>query len=456
LVQTQVSLATADLQSSREQRDSTITSLTIELKEKTDAEATLKQQLEEAVQLRRGLEKRFQDFRQETETSIHHYQMQLVSLQTTKAPEWYQEQTEKWLSERADYQTKLAEKDNEIRDLSQKVEHLDGERERLEQMVEDRTQQIEALQLSIPRDVADVVDDSQEGNPAFVFQDEETESEIPETSSRGDGQVVVFMGTKHGVGNTTVALNTAVALANRGYKTCLIELNRQFPMINEFFEFSNIVRGLDTAIQAIKQNNTRFASQCLIKPHGIHTTNKSLLKVYKRLPGSLHFLLYGNEFLHRCKDGSAPYITERERDDLLYFLTVQEKYRYVVIDLQPDDMKTIHTFLSGGCQIHKLILTMTQDPHSITTAGYLIPTFARGKNSALLRNMGFVVNQFSALNKMPLKKISDFLHVDINRLDRISLDSKGYMDASFSIVPYFLSKGKYVNEYTELCAHLSR
>ena len=167
-------------------------------------------------------------------------------------------------------------------------------------------------------------------------------------------------------------------------------------------------------------------------------------------------MLYSNEFLLKSKTGDAPYISERDLKDLTYFLTVQERYSYVVIDLQPDDQESLNTFLASPYRVHQLVLTMTQDTHGIKTAGLMITALARSRGGDLVRSTEFVVNEYSTKNKMSSDKICDILHIPRGRLSKISLDSEGYMNANYAMVPYILSKGKYVHEYMDLRMHLAR
>lgn len=451
LVKMQVEVETSALKADLSKRDDTIANLKRELSEKTASETSLKKQLSDASTLRKSLEEQLNKLRSEAELTNQTYQAQLSSLQTTRSPEWYQEQTNKWIAERDSLKAKITEQEQAVRALTSQLQNITFEKEQLSKDLEEKTRETEALQLAIPRDLTTVVDDTLEGD-FVILPDDDSNVRQP---LNGSGQVIAFMGTKHGVGNTTAALNTAIALANCGYKTLFIELNRQFPMINEFFDFTNIVRGLDVAINALSANNMTLASQCIIKPHGVRTTKRPLQKVYQRLPGPLHFMLYSNDFLLRCKTGNAPYITEAELKDLIYFLTRVEHYSYIVVDLQPDDQESVNTFLNSSMHVNQLVLTMTQDPHSITTAGYMITSLARGYGSSLLRNAEFLVNQYSSANQMTLKKIADFLHVPPARVNKLSIDSKGYMDAAYSAVPYSLSKGKFSNEYIDLRMKLS-
>lgn len=446
LVETQVEAATASLKSDLDRQQDTINTLSKSLKEKLESEANLRKQLDDAHQLRESLEAQLQKTQTEADKALQTYQAQLVSLQATKPPDWYQEQTKKWLAEREYLQGKIKEKEALAAGLEEKLRLASAEKDSLAAELKAKTEEMEAMSLAMPRDITTAVDDALDVDFVDIPDDESTYKQSPV----GDGRVIAFMGTKHGSGNTTVALNTAIALANCGYKTLYIEINRHFPMVNEFFEFTNIIRGLDTAALALQQDNTKLASQCIIKPHGVRTPKHSLAKIYKRLPGPLHFLLFSNEFLLKSKEGKAPALGEREIKDLLYYLTIREGYSYVIVDIQPDDQLALNMFISSSYQVNQLVLTLTQDPHSVTTAGYMITKLARSRNGGLINNAFFVVNQYSSSNKLSLGKISDFLHVPGSRIGKISLDSKGYMDSAYSATPYMTAKGKYSNEYIDL------
>lgn len=444
MVETQVNAATAALQSDIDRQNQTIGTLTKSLKEKMASEDSLKKQLDDANLLIENLNSQLQKTHEEADKALQSYQAQLVSLQATKPPDWYEEQTRKWLAEREFLQGKITEKETLRAALEEKLRAVTAEKDTIEAALKAKSEELQNLSMSMPRDITGAVESALDVD--FVDIPDEEYKPTP----TGEGRVIAFMGTKHGAGNTTVALNTAIALANCGYKTLFIEMNRNFPMVNEFFEFNNIIRGLDTAALALQQNNTKLASQCIIKPHGVKTNKHSLAKVYKRLPGPLHFLLFSNEYLIRSKEGKAAKLGEREIKDLMYYLTIQECYSYVIIDIQPDDQVALDMFISSSYQVNQLVLTMTQDPHSVTTTAHMITKLARSRNGGLVRNAMFVVNQYSSSNKMSLGKISDFLHVTGNRLSRISLDSKGYMDSAYSATPYMTAKGKFSNEYIDL------
>ena len=452
LVSDQVALQTLNMKEELEKQKDTIAQLAADLREKTASEADLKNKLSEAIKLRNAAEDQLIKFQENAEFATQQYQAQLVQLQTTKSADWYHEQTQKWLAERAQYKSVIDEQTQKINALTSSLADMTRAKDELSREVAERDQKLENMTLAVPRDVTSAIDETLEGD-YVVVPDEDTEYR---QMAPGGGRVIAFMGTKHGAGCSTIALNTAVALANAGFKTCYLEINRQFPMVAGFFEFNNIALGLDTALAALQQGNSVMAARCIIKPHAVKTNNKNMMKVYNRLPGPLHFLLYSNDFINRCRMGSAPYLSEEDMKNLIYFLTTKERYSYVILDMQPDDQNALNMVLASRFRAHQLVMVMTQDTHGIKTAGTMITALARSPGADLVRNTEFVINQFSPRNKMSVGNICDILHIPTKRVSKISLDSEGYMAANYAAVPYVISNGKNKQEYMDLRMHLGR
>lgn len=452
LVENGVMLQTLSMKEEMDELRDAVTRLTADLREKTNSESSLKAQLSEAIKLRQHAEEELLKFKESAEFASQQYQAQLTKLQTTRSVDWYKEQTDKWLAERGHYKSTIEDQVQKITALTSDLAAIQAERDRLTKELEERDHKLESMALAVPRDVTHAIDATLEEDYVVIPDDDVEYRQL----AMGDGRVIAFMGTKHGVGNSTVALNTAIALSNAGFKTCYIEINRQFPMVAGFFEFNNIALGLDTALAALQQNNNAMAAKCIIKPHAVNANNKNLTKIYKRLPGPLHFLLYSNKFVNDCRLGEAPYLTEEDIKNLTYFLTVKERYSYVIIDIQPDDQNALNMFLTSPYRAHQLVMTMTQDTHGIKTAGVMITALARSRGADLVRNMEFVVTQFSPKNRMTINSICEILHIPARRVNKISLDSEGYMNANYAMVPYVLSNGKYRQEYMDLRMHLGR
>ena len=262
----------------------------------------------------------------------------------------------------------------------------------------------------------------------------------------------LFAGTKHGVGNTTAALNMATALAEKGYKTLFMEFNSHFPMVNEYFEFITIPRGIDTAIAGLKSGNRISVDAAIIKPHGIQTGKKTLSRAYGRLPGALHFMLFSNNFLQQEKQGYAEAFDEKDLLALFRYLSDQLGYLYLVIDIQPDDDIGRTIFRQCGEEIDQLVLTCTQDPHSITTAGLMINDLARSRSSGLVQTMKILISGFNGANDLSVGKIAKWLNMSPKRFYQLTDDRVGYYKAACSMTPYLLSGGRYAKEIYDMAA----
>ncbi|MBR2895806.1 MAG: hypothetical protein IKC03_09150 [Oscillospiraceae bacterium] len=521
LVDLQVKEATVSLRANLDQKDQALMKLKQTVQEKEQTESVLNQQLKEANQLRKSAEEKLSSYRMETDKALKHYQEQLEGIQAIRSPEWYQEQVQKWESERTAYQGKLELQNTQIHELTEKLEaagtasgvHAEDSvsallsaRAQIRMLNDELMQYRTACSTSKQNKRAEISqqDDVKKSNRELelnkqiqILQDElgkvrqqleqaeysgdsagvihsrtimphdtehlpeigfgtETDAVRPKfiphinnnyRCSAGEGRMVAFAGAKHGLGNTTVALNTAIQLANAGNKTLFVEINRRFPLITELFEFSHMEDGLDTALAALAANKMPVAAQYIIKPHEAAITRKNMSKVYRTLPPALHFLLYSNAFLHRCKLGTAAPLTNEDFKSLSYFLLTQEQYSYVIFDIQADDTETVNVMLNGPCHIHQLLITVNQDPHSITTAGYLAEILKSGRNASLIANAKFVVNQYHAANRLTIRKMSEFLSMPESCFLRLSLDHKGYTASSFTAVPYVLAKERYSKEY---------
>lgn len=267
----------------------------------------------------------------------------------------------------------------------------------------------------------------------------------------GSSNTIVFMGAKHGVGNTTVAINTAVILAQRKYKVLYMEFNRNFPMINHFFEFLNVTNGIDTACDGIISNNTTAVDKAIIKPKLIKAKNGHLNKAYKRLPENLHFMLFTNDFLI---DDKKNIVNDRSIKDLFYYLTMKLQYSYIVVDIQPDDKVSKELFLNSGFMTDKLVITMSQDTHGVVSTGYILKDLASGRSVNLVKNAFVVLNKFQKQAVIKKNDIQKWLGVGNNNFAIITDDSVSYLDSFNYSIPYACTRAKFVSDYLQIIDYI--
>lgn len=268
--------------------------------------------------------------------------------------------------------------------------------------------------------------------------------------SEGPAQTVLVLGTKHGVGNSTVALNLAASAAERGHKTLLIEVNDKFPLLNEYFELINVPLGLNDALDGIVSGDTQTIDAAIIRFPALRPLNGKLGRKYKKIPKGLHLLLYSNEDLVASMGGAHRPIEAASVMALFNYLIIKQRYTHVVVDVQPDDHQTIDALINSGLVINRMLMTMSQDPHSISSAGVLISGLARARASGLIVNAEYVISKFNPTSPLTAVKIAKHLHLPPQQFTTLSEDSIGYVAASISGLPYIINKGRFSAEYDML------
>lgn len=367
----------------------------------------------EVENIRTQMEAKEREYKQKLEEMAgiqRQYEERLLATKSTHDPEWF-----------------LA-----------KSKELEEEKSKLEIALEETRKELEKAKATVSEGENVVQVDFSMEDGSIVLPD--TEEATP--GNPAENHVFLFVGAKHGVGNTTAALNTAATLAAGGQKTLLIELNNHFPLINHYFEFTNLTAGIDTACAGIKANNYRAIESAIVKPHALTPMNRQLGKAYKKLPGGLHFMLFSNSYLLGQSGDGIPRKLEGEAfKDLIYFLLIQLKYSYIIIDVQSDDPELFNMCVAGGFLADKLVVTLTQDPHALASAGYLITHLAKTPCAKLLRDAVFLVNQYVPSIEPKTPKIAKYLSASGKQCLPLAHSRPEYIKAAMDAVPYVYNSG---------------
>lgn len=424
------------------------------------------------------------DTRKEMQSIIDLYEEQLRALHNpTNTPTWYQEQSTMWEAQKTALTKDLNELTRETADQSVSIELLSKQ-------VRDGSEIISTLKekLSKAQDmqlgeraadglIAQLRAESSEAKGRTTELTTELNSIKAELSIAREGgpdysrpltdvpllpddtiytasgdapQTILVLGSKHGVGSTTVALNLATSLASRGRKTLLIEVNGVFPLINEYFELTHVPFGVDEAFSSIAGGDMSSVDKAIIRPHGLRPSQSALYKTYKKLPAGLHFMLFSNESLVSGSYAKNHAITEATLYTLLGYLTKRQQYSHVILDVQCDDDRFLQCVLSSGFQIDKLCMVMNQDPHAVSTAGLLITKLSRARAASLVAGGEFIINRFNPNAPITVQKIEKMLHIGSAQISKYSEDSAGYLSASGAGLPYMLNRGRFWMEHDVL------
>ena len=265
-----------------------------------------------------------------------------------------------------------------------------------------------------------------------------------EKKSNVSGMVIVA-GTRHGVGSTTVALNIAAGYASEGSKTLLIELDPKSPMLNSYFEFTQISFGIDEAIAAYRMKNYPEMKAGLILPKKLSPKNHLLKKAYKKLPTDLHFMLYSNRSLAEGSDE----VGSLEFAEMLEYLRYEYGYKSIVVNVSCENYKTVSELVAASQTGCKLYTVMTQDTVAVASASKLIDEIGNTSENKNFSGALFVINRYSENVPVTKQKIAKYLNQSINKFIMLSEDTEGYYKAISEAQPY-VSDGKYRNEYVEL------
>lgn len=419
------------------------------------------EQLREAQEGRSALERDFAMYRDRSKKDIDAYETQLKLLHSDRnTPKWYAEQERKWGVKEAE--------------LKQQVADAKAASEALEKQIREKTATIESLQSELSarnaqecgknadsltlEDASGQIGDAASDRNGFGGEgrgfDYSSQAliipSIPEQSGgRGDGhaRISVVLGSKHGVGNSTVALNLAVSMAKQGHKTILLELNDCFPMVNEFFELTNVPVGLQEALVAAKDGDIRTVDASIIRFRALRPDNGNLTKAYRKLPPGFHALVHSNRSLIESQNGRGSRPEPGQIRSLLELLRGNQGYNRIVIDIQPDEPQTLQAVTDSGVALDKLLITLSHDAHSISSAGVLIAGLSKNGADAVLASADFVVTKYNPSAKLTTARMARYLRLPQERFAQLSEDTLGYMDASAAGVPYVENGGRFAQEY---------
>jgi MinD-like ATPase involved in chromosome partitioning or flagellar assembly/HPt (histidine-containing phosphotransfer) domain-containing protein len=196
--------------------------------------------------------------------------------------------------------------------------------------------------------------------------------------------VITFMGAKGGVGTTTVALNTASALARRSH-AILVELRPALGTLSFYFRPPNrtltIAHLLEIESTVVA---TRQAEACLWS--------------YEKIPGLR--LLFGPQAIEQCREISPAHAKA-------ILATLARLADYVIVDIPTSLGETNRAVIEDSS---RLVLVVERDPICVQTAKLMLPWIG-ASNPALELTGAVVVNRAALATPMPIPEIEAQLGV---------------------------------------------
>ncbi|PLS19689.1 ParA family protein [Bacillus sp. M6-12] len=265
-----------------------------------------------------------------------------------------------------------------------------------------------------------------------------SKSEI--TSSFGENMVsttkqkiITFLGSKNGVGNSSLAFNTALSLAQKGLKTIFIEFDDKTPAVSYWYELGFVEDGIDSALTALENNNFEKVEEAIVKSADLKKTESLMQKNYRKFPNTLDFMFFSNKYLTRePEEGLEAHVNMGFSKELFLYLMFQLDYDFIILDV-PSDIN--HPATSNALLYsNKVFMTLTQDVSTIGYSIYKMNELSK-KGINISKKLYYIINKFEKAD-LSLKEIEDWIQAE--NMTTVPILNKEFANANFLGLPVLL------------------
>lgn len=251
-------------------------------------------------------------------------------------------------------------------------------------------------------------------------------------------RIITLFGPKGSMGKTTIAVNLAVELAQKGNKVALVDLDLQFGDVSLFMDFDSADTILELMEESFSANIDAVRSFMTIHPSGVHVLSAPRSPEYAEMISGekVQVLLnlvrtyYDFVIIDSSSSFNEVNLTALEASSLIYFV------------LSEDDLSVLKnaklclsllTSLQQGDKI-KLILNRVDDPHSIGIKDVEeilgIPPYAKLPNDpktargAINRGIPFVIDTRNCKLSQAIASMADSLMSGDQSIEIIDIKKK--------------------------------
>lgn len=165
--------------------------------------------------------------------------------------------------------------------------------------------------------------------------------------------VVACWGAARGMGSSTLALNLAVIFADNGYRTILLELDYDLPVIGIWLALCGLDKGMETVLR-----NPAALEEAVINRHTEFPDETGHAgRILKKLPQSLDLLVFSQSYMVN-ETTKSPGVYDDLRN-LLTSLVFHHHYDVVVMDLAPGLDHSLTTGALKTC--NRVLCSVTGD-----------------------------------------------------------------------------------------------
>lgn len=264
-------------------------------------------------------------------------------------------------------------------------------------------------------------------------------------------KILTFVGGEHGVGNSQVAHNTALALGSRGYKTIFIELKEEGSTIEYLYQLALADKGLDYALRNLAEENFAGLEDSIIRVDEVkkQNTNSLMDASYRTFPANVDYLFFSPDYILE-QDSEKKHIEPSLLKELCMHMFFQLGYQYVVLDAEPNLFNPFSEVALGfGTHV---FFTVSQDVCHIGRAVRNISEINKRIN--ITSKLYYIVNKFDGQAALSKKDIEDWLKSDVETT--IPMMHKEFINANMNGVPILLStKDKILKKsFEEIVNHI--
>lgn len=304
-----------------------------------------------------------------------------------------------------------------------------------------------------------------EGEPDVEFEEDEPKKTLFGKSKKSNSEVIssnkniiTFLGSTHGTGNTHVAFNTALLLAQNGNKVLYVDTNSLTSTVDFSLQLGKWDKGIDKALEDMKYNNGSSVSENIIRMKKRKKEIKKdnarsvVKKMYDPLPDTLDTLFYSQDYQTLEVQHDIP---KEQLKDVLLRIKEKEDYDVIVVDSEPIGTPGVDGVVGIS---DKIYVVMTQDASKL---GVFHRQFeALQKRMKVDGKPYIIVNQFTNIEPT-VKRIQSWVqqgNSELEIIQTIPFTHKGVVLSNYQGIPFILKtkNESAIEAFQNLMEHVAR
>jgi MinD-like ATPase involved in chromosome partitioning or flagellar assembly len=265
-----------------------------------------------------------------------------------------------------------------------------------------------------------------------LFKKKTTQKTVP-------AQIITFWGAGNGVGNSQIAFNSAISLANKGYHVLYVDLNDKFSAVESMMQLGFEDLGIDTMLNNIEQgknDKVGHAISSIAKILPFTDKRDFLYKTYTNMPSSLNFAFFSQHCFERRT--GIKYNVELIRELNMMWL-MDYGYDIIILDAPADATNRLTQLALAYA--NKVFITLSQDKTVLSRMLKQMKYLSMQRISVREKSF-YIVNKFEN-NAFSYNNLQNFISMNLEyeNLELLSIPnlSKEFTNSIYNGTPIILS-----------------